>query len=120
MEIGAMLLNSSQKVIASSEIELYNSDGYIIAGGSAQALVAVVSTIGEEMSDLALDGKTDNRRVDFIVSTEDLPELPEDGYYIMFNDVRYNCYQKEGQYSAGSYSDQFKQRFRIHTRRQGK
>jgi hypothetical protein len=128
LELGSQVINTTQKDIASSAVELYNLEGvllteeieYDVDGNLITSpLMAVVSTLAEEMAEMVFDGQTDNRRVDFIVPTDDLPELPEDGYYIMFNGVKYDCFQREGQPNAGKYSDQFNQRFRIHTRRIG-
>jgi hypothetical protein len=128
LQLGSQVLNTTQKEIASSPVVLYNADDvrltdvieYDIDGNlTTSPLMAVVSTLAEEFAELAMDGQTDNRRVDFIVSETDLPELPEDGYYIDFNGVKYNCFARDGQPHAGKYSDQFQQRFRIHTRREG-
>ena len=116
LQIGATVLNSTHKDVASSSIDFYRH------GDTApfiSNIMAVVSTLAEEMADMVFDGQTDNRRVDFIVSTADLTQMPSDGDYIIFNDIKYNCFQRDGQPHAGKYSDQFQQRFRIHTRRQG-
>ncbi len=127
-QLGAEVINTTQKEIASSPVILFNYEDvqlteditYDIDGNlTTSPLMAVVSTLAEEMAELVMDGQTDNRRVDFIVSTTDLPEFPQDGYYIEFNTVKYNCFQRDGQPHAGKYSDQFNQRFRIHTRREG-
>lgn len=128
LQLGAEVINTTQKDIASAPVVMYNLDDvrltdeiiYDVDGNlTTSPLMAVVSSLAEEMAEMVLDGQTDNRRVDFIVSTADLPEFPEDGYYIIFNDVKYNCFQRDGQPHAGKYSDQFNQRFRIHTRREG-
>jgi hypothetical protein len=128
MKLGSDVLNASQKAIASSPVVLYNNDNlrltdeiiYDIEGDlTTSPLLAVISTISDELADLSLDSNTDDRRVDFIVDLSDLPELPDDGYYIIYNDLKYNCYQRGGQHNAGKYSDQFGNRYRINTRREG-
>jgi hypothetical protein len=138
MQLGASVLNTTQKSIASSPVEFYSVDGALLtdsvvydAEGNivGSPLMAVVSTLAEEMATMVFDGQTDNRRVDFIVNTTDLPFLPKDGYFIRYattqaeweaeTTIKYNCFQRDGQPHAGKYSDQFNQRFRIHTRREG-
>ena len=122
------MLNSTHKSIASEPVVLYNADGirltdeiiYDNSGNlTTSPLMAVVSSRTDELSELAMDGQTDNRKVDFIVSESDLPERPQDGYWIVYNDIKYNCYQRDGQVNSGKYSDQFNGRYRIQTRRQG-
>ena len=138
LKIGAQVLNTAHKEIASEPVEFYTYDGALLTDAVTfdvdgnligSPLMAVVSTLAEEMADMVLDGQTDNRRVDFITTTSDLPQMPKDGYYIRYaatqaewesdSAVKYNCFQRDGQPHAGKYSDQYQQRFRIHTRREG-
>ena len=127
LKIASEVINDTHIEIASEPIVLFNYSGqqltesieYDIDGNlTTNPLMAVVSTLNDEMTDMALDGRTDSRKVDFIVNTDLLPEYPLDSYYILYNSIKHSCYQRDGQMYAGRFSDQYNKRFRIHTRRE--
>lgn len=115
LQVGAGVLNRTHKNTGSSEVDFYRyGDTSPFIGN----LVALISTLSSLPEDLPLEVSVDSSKVDFIVSYDDLNYFPQDGDFIMFNGVKYECFKREGMEYAGKFSDQYNQRFRIHTKRQ--
>lgn len=112
--IGSNYLTQAFKASGSEVVEYYTANGTLVP----TLTLATVIGMTTDNNAMPLEGyQIEDKRIDFVVSAADLGvNIPEDGWYFMYNGVKYTCFSFAGKYTTDE-SDEFGNRIRIHTRK---